>query len=78
MQGLREKYASFVPSKIVQQMGEMAEVARALSDLSCRFLQYFGSKKRENNVIDFVDLEHFALKILARKGADGRSADSHP
>ena len=71
VQGLREKYASFVPSKIVQQMGEMAEVARALSDLSCRFLQYFGSKKRENNVIDFVDLEHFALKILARKEEDG-------
>ena len=71
IQSLGEKYRSFVPDKIILQMEEMAEVARALSDLSCRFLHYFAGKKRENNVIDFVDLEHFALKILARREEDG-------
>ena len=35
-----------------------------LIDLTLQFAQAFAEKKREKNILDFPDLEHFALKIL--------------
>ena len=68
---LRDRFASFTPSEVIGSMKGMESVTEALSDLSCRYLLSFGSKKREKNVIDFADLEHFALKILAKREEDG-------
>ena len=68
---LRERYAAFLPAQVVGSMKEMRETAAALSDLAARFFLYFGARKKEENVIDFADLEHFALKILVKREEDG-------
>ena len=34
------------------------------------FMERFGEKKREKNIIDFTDMEHFALQILVTKEGD--------
>ena len=68
---LCRKYAGEDDERILSVMREMDPVAQAVSDLTCRFLAYFAQVKREKNVIDFVDLEHLALKILTEKGEDG-------
>ena len=45
-------------------------VAKGLAALTIRFMQTFAAAKREKNIIDFNDYEHFALQILL--DADGR------
>lgn len=69
--GLRKKYKSAETGLILERMGLMREAAQAVSDLTIGFLHYFAEVKKEKNVIDFVDLEHLALKILTVRGEDG-------
>lgn len=71
LEKLCQKYAGEDEEKILSTMREMDAAAQALSDLALRFLDYFAAVKREKNVIDFVDLEHLALRILTEKGEDG-------
>jgi ATP-dependent helicase/nuclease subunit A len=68
---LAKKYKSAETGRILERMGLMREAVQAVSDLTIGFLRYFADVKREKNVIDFVDLEHLALKILTVRGEDG-------
>ena len=68
---LGKKYKNADTSRILERMGLMSEAAAAVSDLTISFLRYFSEVKKEKNVIDFVDLEHLALKILTVRGEDG-------
>ena len=54
-----------------QDIYEMHEVLNILKDVICKFDEEFMLKKRERNIIDFNDIEHYALKILVKKDEDG-------
>ena len=45
---------------------EMHKILEKLKDLIFAFSESFASKKREKNIIDFSDIEHFALEILSK------------
>lgn len=45
-------------------------IAKALGEVTKRFIDVFQAAKREKNIIDFTDYEHFALQILL--DAEGR------
>ena len=47
-----------------------------LVKLTKDFAQRFSDKKREKNVLDFSDMEHFALEILLKK--EGRYLYAKP
>ena len=49
----------------------MYEILRAIELLIIEFSEKFAMKKREKNIVDFNDIEHFALRILVRKKEDG-------
>ena len=68
---LRKRYQNADPDSILASMRRVRPAAQALSDLTCRFRQYFQSVKKEQNVIDFADLEHLALQVLTEKDDDG-------
>ena len=68
---INESYSDPDPEKIIDGMKLIQPVAEALSDLAVRFIARFSQVKREKNVIDFVDLEHYALQILTEKQEDG-------
>ena len=68
---IKKRYSETDPSQILSNMAELKDAAAALSDLTERFLDRFRQVKREKNVIDFIDLEHFALEILTEKSQDG-------
>ncbi len=38
-----------------------------LARITLQFKAAFAAKKREKNVLDFSDMEHFALEILMKK-----------
>lgn len=50
---------------------EMHSILVMLKDVILNFSENYIAKKRERNIIDFNDIEHFALKILVKKDEDG-------
>lgn len=49
----------------------MHEILEILKDVIFSFDEEFMKKKRERNIIDFNDIEHYALKILVKKDENG-------
>ena len=49
----------------------MYEVLKILKDVILKFSKAYTEKKKERNIIDFNDIEHYALKILTEKNEDG-------
>ena len=47
------------------------EPVEMLVELTREFIRLYGEKKREKNILDFTDMEHFALEILT--GQEGKS-----
>ena len=45
------------------------EPVEMLVELTREFIRMYGEKKREKNILDFTDMEHFALEILNSKGS---------
>jgi ATP-dependent helicase/nuclease subunit A len=78
LEELTKKYFALTSETIKEQMKLCDRAVRELCRLTLLFKEKFDSKKREQNVIDFSDMEHFALQILVdHPGADeceGRSA----
>lgn len=48
----------------LRDIQETHPMTRALRDLMIQFHEIFQEKKREKNLLDFSDIEHFALQIL--------------
>ncbi len=55
------------PETICDDMKGAAGPVRALLRLTGEFIRRFSEKKRSRNIIDFNDIEHFALNILITK-----------
>lgn len=51
---------------------KMYEILEILKDVILEFDKQFKFKKRERNIIDFNDIEHYALKILVKKDENGK------
>ncbi|MBE5823291.1 MAG: helicase-exonuclease AddAB subunit AddA [Butyrivibrio sp.] len=66
---LREKYFALTRDTIVSQMKLCDRAIRELCRLTLEFKARFEEKKREKQVIDFADMEHFALQILVNHPA---------
>lgn len=52
---------------ILQRIRDMHPVMEELVRLVQSFMEKYEARKREKNILDFDDLEHFALKILIRQ-----------
>ena len=50
---------------------DMFETLQKLENLILNFTQEFSKRKREKNMVDFNDIEHFALDILLKENPDG-------
>ncbi len=61
---LKADYASANEEELILRMSGMGPVAKELARLAEEFLDAYDTRKRKENILDFDDLEHFALKIL--------------
>ena len=59
------------PDLILAMMACAREPMQTLSALTAEYSRRFLETKKERHLIDFVDLEHFALDILAERQEDG-------
>ena len=54
-----------------QDIFDMYKILYKLQNLILDFEKEFSNRKREKNIVDFNDIEHFALNILLKKDEDG-------
>ncbi len=71
LQNIQKNFFARSSEEVIQQMPVCREAVCALTDLTLLFMEQFEKAKRDKNILDFDDIEHFALSILIRKGADG-------
>ena len=61
---LGEVYFAYSPEFQAELVRKLYPIAKSLFHLTKLFMEAFAAAKREKNIIDFNDYEHFALKVL--------------
>ncbi len=72
LNGLKEDVVMQENAQVLDDLRDALPVTEAFFDLVRRFTKRFAEKKREENVLDFSDLEHMALKLLCKGVENGR------
>lgn len=68
---LRTQFFGGSAAQAHRQMEGCQAAVSSLVDLTLAFKAAFDEAKREKNILDFDDIEHFALQILLRREGDG-------
>ncbi len=63
---LYEDYFAWEPSEALEVCRKSEDMIKALTRLTDRFEEAFSREKRSRGIVDFSDIEHFALQILVR------------
>ena len=72
---LKESICLHTPEQMLADMEAGKERILELLELAQEFGRRFRAKKKEKNVVDFHDLEHFALEILTEPEAECSEAE---
>ena len=56
---------------------KMYEIMKLIEKLVCDFILVFQKKKKDKNITDFSDIEHFALNILISNGIPSKTAEKY-
>lgn len=64
---IRERYFYEEPARILATMHAAKDKIETLVEVVKDFSESFQERKRSKNIIDFSDMEHYALKILLRE-----------
>ena len=68
---IKEKFFSDSVEEIKDEIKALYPIMEALADLILLFDKKYKEKKREKGIIDFNDIEHFALQILTEIDEEG-------
>lgn len=72
LEEIRQTYLVFSPEQVLARMTSAAPYVEELLGLVLEFKRQLDLRKRRDNLIDFHDMEHFALEILLEKEEDGQ------
>lgn len=64
---LGQRYFQSAEKELLEVIRYIRGPIEMLVELTARFKKQFGEAKREKNILDFTDMEHFALQILMMK-----------
>ena len=68
---IQSKYFQETPEEIIEHLQKAGKPVSVLVNLTLRFMNLYQEKKKEKNILDFADLEHYALEILVERREDG-------
>lgn len=68
---LQKRFFFKTKEQVMEQMKVCRAAVEALIDLTIAFKETFDAKKRDKNILDFNDIEHFALSILVQRDTEG-------
>lgn len=64
---LQNKIFIYQSKEAIEDIYDMYKILTMLEKVIARFSNKYQENKKEKNIIDFSDIEHFALKILVKK-----------
>ncbi len=64
IKALKERYFQETAQEMLENIQKAGEPVGVLVDLTLAFMKRYKEKKKEKNILDFGDLEHYALEIL--------------
>lgn len=64
---IKKNYFYDSPENIAEDILNTSVPVRKLTEITKSFMESFAKEKAVRNIIDFVDMEHFALKILINR-----------
>ena len=64
---LQENYFYETTEEVLEELELCREPVQELIRLTRQFIETFSEKKQQKNIVDFTDMEHFALEILVKK-----------
>ena len=62
--GIKDSYFTRTPARLLDEMRLMHPILKTLVDLTLTYGEQYRLAKSERGLVDFSDLEHFALQIL--------------
>jgi ATP-dependent helicase/nuclease subunit A len=68
LNSLKEEVFAFSIEQQIPRLREMGIMAKTLGNLVIEFSQRYALVKTKRNVLDFTDLEHFAIRLLEEDG----------
>lgn len=68
---LKSQFFYQQPEEMLEDIKKMSPYIGELINLTLMFLERYRNEKLEQGIMDFSDLEHFALEILVEHGEDG-------
>ena len=68
---IQKKFFFKSKEQTISQMTACGAAVGSLADLTLAFKKAFDAKKRDRNILDFDDIEHFALSILVQADENG-------
>lgn len=71
LEELRDMVLPLSPEQVAERMSKAAPFVETLLQLVVSYKEKLDEKKRKENIIDFYDMEHFALNILLGKTPEG-------
>lgn len=66
--GLFDAYFTRSPKRLLEEMREMAPLMKTLVELTQLFADQYKALKIDRALVDFSDLEHYALELLMEEG----------
>lgn len=66
IKALKERYFQETAKEMLENIQKAGEPVGVLVDLTLAFMKQYRAKKKEKNILDFGDLEHYALEILVK------------
>lgn len=77
VKGISESYFTRKPARLLDEMREMAPLMKTLVDLTGQFAEQYRALKVDRAIVDFSDLEHYALEILSEDGGPSAIAEDY-
>ncbi|MBR3672962.1 MAG: helicase-exonuclease AddAB subunit AddA [Clostridia bacterium] len=71
-----DKYLIYNSKQANSDIYEMYDALSSIKELVIEFTNKFAAKKKEKNIVDFNDIEHFALNILVKIDENGEITET--
>lgn len=76
VESMSDSTFSMEKDDIKEEIKYLYNVVKSISETVIKFEEAYQTKKREKGIIDFNDIEHFALEILTSKDEEGKAIPS--
>ncbi|MGE6630908.1 helicase-exonuclease AddAB subunit AddA [Bacillus sp. NPDC077027] len=76
LEKLKDEYFMRSPKQHLKSLAEMKSIVETLVSLVIKFGERFEKAKQEKSIVDFSDLEHYCLRILANQDEQGDFVES--